>query len=33
LGAAARETALREFDERIVIERTIGVYEEVLGGR
>lgn len=31
LGAAARETALREFDERIVIERTVGVYREVMG--
>lgn len=31
LGAAARETALQEFDERIVIERTMGVYQEVLG--
>lgn len=31
LGAAARAKALAEFDERIVIERTVGVYREVLG--
>jgi glycosyltransferase involved in cell wall biosynthesis len=31
LGAAARAKALAEFDERIVIERTMGVYREVLG--
>ncbi len=31
LGAAAREKALAEFDERIVIERTVGVYRELLG--
>lgn len=31
LGAAAREKALAEFDERIVIERTMGVYRELLG--
>ena len=30
LGAAAREKALAEFDERIVIERTLAVYEELL---
>jgi len=30
LGAAAREKALREFDERIVIERTLAVYGELL---
>ena len=30
LGAAAREKALAEFDERIVIEKTIGVYRELL---
>lgn len=30
LGAAARAKALAEFDERIVIERTVGVYREVL---
>lgn len=32
LGAAARETALREFDERSVIDRTIGVYRELVPG-
>jgi len=31
LGAAARERALAQFDERIVISRTIGVYSELLG--
>ncbi|MCG5512750.1 glycosyltransferase family 4 protein [Ectothiorhodospira shaposhnikovii] len=31
LGEAAREKALREFDERIVIERTLGVYGELVG--
>jgi len=31
LGAAARAKALAEFDERIVIERTVGVYRELLG--
>lgn len=30
LGAAARETVLKKFDERIVIELTLGIYEEVL---
>lgn len=30
LGAAAREKALAEFDERIVIERTMAVYGELL---
>lgn len=30
LGLAAREKALREFDERIVIERTITTYQELL---
>jgi glycosyltransferase involved in cell wall biosynthesis len=30
LGVAAREKALREFDERIVIERTLSVYEELM---
>lgn len=30
LGAAARTKALSEFDERIVIERTIDVYRELL---
>lgn len=29
LGVAAREKALSEFDERIVIGRTVGVYREV----
>lgn len=32
LGAAARQKALREFDERIVIEKTLAVYEELLQG-
>ncbi len=32
LGIAARAKALAEFDERIVIERTIDVYRELLGG-
>lgn len=31
LGAAAREKALAEFDERIVLERTLAVYRELLG--
>ncbi|WP_295396403.1 glycosyltransferase family 4 protein [uncultured Thiodictyon sp.] len=31
LGAAARETALTRFDERIVIEATLAVYEELRG--
>ena len=31
LGAAARERALGEFDERIVIQRTLQVYRELLG--
>lgn len=31
LGVAARNKALKEFDERIVIERTIGVYHELIG--
>lgn len=30
LGAAARETALREFDERIVLEQTLAVYRELI---
>lgn len=30
LGAAARAKALARFDERIVIERTVAVYEELL---
>jgi glycosyltransferase involved in cell wall biosynthesis len=30
LGRAARQKALREFDERIVIERTLAVYRELL---
>lgn len=30
LGNAARERALAEFDERIVLERTLGVYSELL---
>ncbi len=29
LGAAARNKALTHFDEKIVIERTIAVYEEL----
>jgi glycosyltransferase involved in cell wall biosynthesis len=32
LGAAAREKALKEFDEQIVIERTISVYREFVVG-
>lgn len=32
LGEAARQRALDEFDERIVIERTLAVYQEMLGG-
>lgn len=32
LGAAARAKALAEFDERIVIERTIAVYRELIPG-
>lgn len=31
LGAAARIKALAEFDERIVIDRTLAVYQELLG--
>ena len=31
MGAAARAKALAQFDERIVIERTIAVYRELLG--
>ena len=31
LGAAARDKALAEFDERIVIRRTLDVYRELLG--
>ena len=31
LGQAAREKALAEFDERIVIARTCAVYGELLG--
>ena len=31
LGQAAREKALAEFDERIVIARTLAVYDEVIG--
>jgi glycosyltransferase involved in cell wall biosynthesis len=30
LGAAARQRALTEFDERIVIEKTLAVYDELL---
>jgi len=30
LGLAAREKVLREFDERIVIKRTIAVYQELI---
>ncbi|HEY5851899.1 MAG TPA: glycosyltransferase family 4 protein [Lysobacter sp.] len=30
LGASARERALRHFDERLVIRRTLDVYEELL---
>ena len=31
LGLAARARALREFDEKIVIRKTLAVYEELLG--
>lgn len=31
LGARAREKALAEFDERMVIQRTVDVYERLLG--
>ena len=31
LGVAAREKAIAEFDERIVVARTLGVYAELLG--
>lgn len=31
LGTAARAKALAEFDERIVIERTVAVYQELMG--
>lgn len=31
LGAAARKKALSEFEEQIVIERTMAVYKELLG--
>jgi glycosyltransferase involved in cell wall biosynthesis len=30
MGRAAKNKALREFDERIVIERTLAVYYELL---
>lgn len=33
LGRAARQRALMEFDERIVIDRTLGVYRELLGAK
>lgn len=33
LGSAARRKALRLFDERIVVDATIGVYEELLSPR
>lgn len=32
LGVAARQRALQEFDERLVIERTLAVYRELLPG-
>lgn len=32
LGAKAREKAIAEFDERTVIQRTLDVYERLLGG-
>jgi len=32
LGQAAREKALTDFDERIVIARTLAVYSEIVGG-
>jgi glycosyltransferase involved in cell wall biosynthesis len=31
LGQAARQKALAEFDEKIVIARTLDVYRELLG--
>ncbi|MGD8690634.1 MAG: glycosyltransferase family 4 protein [Gammaproteobacteria bacterium] len=31
LGVAARDKALREFDERVVIRRTLDVYREIVG--
>ena len=31
LGAAARRKVLAEFDERIVIEKTLAVYRELVG--
>ena len=31
LGLAARTRALREFDEKIVISKTLAVYQELLG--
>ncbi len=31
LGLAARVRAIAEFDERIVIEKTLGVYGELVG--
>jgi glycosyltransferase involved in cell wall biosynthesis len=33
LGATAREKALAQFDERIVIEQTLAVYEELFTAR
>jgi glycosyltransferase involved in cell wall biosynthesis len=33
MGRAGREKARREFDDRRVIDITLGVYEELLGGR
>lgn len=32
MGKYGREKALREFDERIVVRRTLKLYEELLGG-
>jgi glycosyltransferase involved in cell wall biosynthesis len=32
LGLAARQRALAEFDERIVIDKTLAVYDELLPG-
>ena len=33
MGAAGRAKALREFDDRKVIDITLGVYEQLLGTR
>jgi hypothetical protein len=33
MGDAGRQKALREFDDRKVIDITLGVYEQLLGTR